>query len=190
LSRASHRIATTALAALALAACADASLVVPYYAGGYAPGEERVAGLDMPVLVRGNPFAIPQPEFDADVAEAMHGWAFHLPLRFNPQGNPNAVYRVVMMFNPPGATADPVFCLRPLPVQAVFGVPPGAARTPVTAVFCRGDAVLSSGSGSLSTAHGPLSPEFREGVGHFTSALFPAVNPERGPDHCTGGPDC
>jgi hypothetical protein len=179
-----------ALAALALAACAGASSVVPTYAVGYTPGEERVAGLDMPVLVRGNPFAIPQPEFDADVADAMRGWPFHVPLRFIPQGNPNAAYRVVMMFSPPAGTADASFCTRPLPVQAVFGVSPGAPRTSVTAVFCRGDAVLSSASGSLSTAQGPLSPDFRSGVGHFTAALFPAVNPENRPDHCTGGPDC
>jgi hypothetical protein len=179
-----------ALAALALAACAGASSVVPTYAVGYTPGEERVAGLDMPVLVRGNPFAIPQPEFDSDVADAMRGWPFRVPLRFIPQGNPNAAYRVVMMFSPPAGTADASFCTRPLPVQAVFGVPPGAVRTSVTAVFCRGDAVLSSASGSLSTAQGPRSPDFRSGVGHFTAALFPAVNPENRPDRCVGGFDC
>lgn len=181
------RIARAALiaAAIGLAACAGASYVVPYYAVGYTPGEEAGAGLDMPVVVRGNAFAMPQPAFDQAVTDAMQGWAFRLPLHFTPLGNPNAVYRVVMVFNPPTAVADPAYCLRPLPVQAVFGLPP-APRTPLTAVFCRGDGVLASASGSVSTAQGPFSPEFREGIGHFTAALFPAVNPENRPDTCFG----
>jgi hypothetical protein len=176
-----------AAAVLALAACADASYVgVPYYSGGYAIGEELAAGPDMPVVVRGNPFAMPQPAFDAAVADAMTGWAFGLPLRFVPVPESNAVYRVIMVFNPPAAVADHAYCVRPLRIDAVFGLPPEAARTPVFAIFCRGDAVLASSSGSLGTAGGPMSPPFREGVGQFTAALFPPANPETQPDRCLG----
>ncbi|MBV9523381.1 MAG: hypothetical protein JO010_11340 [Alphaproteobacteria bacterium] len=187
-----HRRTIAALAAgLVLASCAGVPIVGPaYYAVGYTPGEERVAGVEMPVLVRGNPFAVPQAEFDAEVTDAMQGWPFGLVLHFTPQGNPNAVYRVVMVFNPPAGVGDATYCIRPLPVQAVFGLAPGAARTPVNAVFCRGDGVLASAAGSLSTAGGPQSPDFRAGVGQFTAALFPPRNPENQPDHCSGGSDC
>src|SRR5690242_8087882 len=50
------------LAMLGLVGCGLA-YTVPYYSPSYFPGEERVAGTVMPVIVRGNPFAIPQAEF-------------------------------------------------------------------------------------------------------------------------------
>ena len=177
------------LALLALAGCAGAPLIVPYYDGSYMLGEERGAGNVMPVILRGNPFAIPQAEFDADVTNAMEGWAWYVPLTFTTSGNPNAAYRVVMVFNPP-AVPDYTYCLRPMPVQAVFGTKPGTARTPLTAVFCRGDTVLASASGSIGSAEGPRSANFRWGIGHFTQTLFPASNPEAETGGCASGPDC
>jgi hypothetical protein len=177
------------VAALLVTGCAGLSVVsATYYSTGYQIGESRVAGPDMTVVVRGNPFALPQPAFNAAVADAMDGWAFGLQVHFLPEGNPNAVYRVIMVFNPPGGVADRAYCARPLTIDAPFGVAPGAERTPLFAIFCRGDAVLASGSGSVSTIGGPASPPFREGVGRFTQALFPAVNPENQPESCIN--DC
>jgi hypothetical protein len=176
---------------LALGGCAGAAWVEPpNYALGYTPGEERVQGMQMPVIVGGNPFAMPQADFANAVTDAMQGWAFRAPLRFTAAGNPTATYRVIMMFNPPRNSSDFQYCERPLPIQPVFGVAPNAPRTPVFAVLCRGDGVLASARGSLSTADGPQGPNFRAGVGQFTGALFPPSNPEAKPDRCGSGFDC
>ena len=183
----SRGLAVAAL--LALAGCAGVPLTVPYYDGSYMLGEERVAGDLMPMILRGNPFAIPQAELDADVTDAMAGWSWYAPLRFTTQGNPNAAYRVVMVFNPPNVPND-TYCLRPMPVQAAFGAAPNAARTQVMAALCRGATVLASASGTIATAEGPRSTSFRRGIGQFTQALFPPSNPEAETGGCSSGPDC
>ena len=103
------------LAMLGLVGCGLA-YTVPYYSPSYFPGEERVAGTVMPVIVRGNPFAIPQAEFARDTTDAMQGWAWIAPLQFSTEANPNAAYRVAMVFNPPPGTSDYTYCIRPMPV--------------------------------------------------------------------------
>jgi hypothetical protein len=172
--------------ALLVAACA-APLTVHYYDNNYTPGEQRVAGMERTTVIRGNPFAIPQGEFDQSVVDAMQGWAASHD-HFVLTGNPNDAYRVVVVFNPPPATG-PNLCTRPLAVDTVFGQAPGAASAPVMATFCRGDRALATTYGSVEASAGPQSEAFRRGIGRFVAELFPLQNPDRTSDRCIG-PHC
>jgi hypothetical protein len=119
----------------------------------------------------------------------MRGWAWYAPLTFTTSGNPDAAYRVAMVFNPPNVPDD-TYCRRPMPVEARFGAAPNAPRTQVMATLCRGDEVIASASGTIATAEGPRSASFRRGIGQFTQALFPPSNPEAEVGGCASGPDC
>src|SRR5579863_10525783 len=85
-----------------IAACSvDTPVSYVSYSPSYTPGEELYAGNQVPVVIRGNPFAVPQPEIDQATIAAMQGWSF-APATFVPAADPNAVYRVVLIFHPPG----------------------------------------------------------------------------------------
>lgn len=169
-------------ALFALTACTGAPVSVPTYRPGYTPGEELYAGNDVPVLVLGNAFPMPQPEFILNVIDAMQGWAFR-PDHFVPAVDPNAVYRVVWMFNPQANVIGATLCTRPLTAAPLFGVLL-AARVPVSVALCRGDSELVEAFGSIETDGGPRSEVFRRGIGQFTALLFPPRNPELRPFRC------
>src|ERR1700758_3353293 len=82
-----------------VAACAGATIANVDYDVGYSPGEELSAGNNVPVMVIGAPFPIPQQQFAADVVDAMQGSAFGSD-RFVVATDPSAAYRVIMVFNP------------------------------------------------------------------------------------------
>jgi hypothetical protein len=175
---------TIAAALLAVAACAGTSVSNVDYALGYLPGEELYAGNDVPVIVIGNPFAAPQGEFAADAIDAMQGWAFG-PDHFVPAIDPNAVYRVIVMFYPSNNVIGETLCTRPPTAQPVFGAAP-TARVPLSAALCRGDSYLAYAYGSISADDGPRGAVFRNSFGQFIRSLFPARNPQRTPDRgCT-----
>ena len=174
------------LAVLAILASCGVNTPVSYvsYSPSYNPGEELYAGNQVPVVIRGNPFAIPQPEFDSATLAAMQGWAFR-PAQFVPAIDPNAVYRVVLIFYPPGNTTGTILCQRPLTANAAFGLPP-APQAPFSAALCRGDASLADVFGRIGTEGGPGGAPFRRGVGQVIASLFPPQNPQNRPDQCSG----
>jgi hypothetical protein len=172
-----------ALALLAITGCATAPVFNVEYDMSYLPGETAVAGPDLTVVIRGNPSDLPKPVFDRTVTDAMQGWGF-APNHFTPEGDPNAAYRVVIVFNPPPTAGGYVLCQRPLPVDSV-AQGPQFGRVPVVAALCRGDSYIALAEGSISMTSGPLGPDFRNGLGQLTAALFPAENPQR-----RGGPNC
>jgi hypothetical protein len=166
--------------AFMLTACADLPMSVDSYSASYVPGEELFAGNDVPVVVRGNAYAVPEGEFNQAVIDAMQGWAFRDD-HFVPAINPNAVYRVIVVFNAPSTLSGQQICARPFNVTAQFGVPP-MPRVPVSASLCRGDTNIADAFGSVGTAGGPGSEVFRRGIGQFTASLFPPNNPDLGGD--------
>lgn len=163
-----------------MAACAGVSVSNVDYALGYSPGEELYAGNDVPVIVIGNPFAVPQAEFAADAIDAMQGWAAG-PDHFVPAVDPNAVYRVIVMFYPSNNVIGETLCTRPPTAQPVFGAAP-SPRLPLAAALCRGDSYLAFAYGSTPADAGPRGAEFRNAFGQFIRSLFPARNPQRTPD--------
>src|SRR5207302_6679983 len=100
---------------LALSGCADAPVLVPDYdyGAGFSEGEWGYSASDFPVLVHGNPFAVPQAEFNQAVADEMRGWTLGPEVNFDASGNPNAVYRVAMVFDPPGHATGYSLCAQP-----------------------------------------------------------------------------
>jgi hypothetical protein len=170
----------TLLLALFLAGCSDEAVLQPkWVVSGFTPGEQGYMGAEMPVLVRGNPFAVPQAEFDTAVTDAMTGWEFGPQFRFNAAGNPNGAYRALVMFNPGNYTGE-TLCQRPLTAAPLFGVAP-APRVPVAAALCRGDAPVTYVYGAIPAQDGPRGPLFRRGVGLVTQQIFPSSNPQDRP---------
>jgi hypothetical protein len=173
------------LAVWGLVGCGNLPIYNVEYNESYHAGETKAVP-EVPVVVRGNPFAVPKAEFDNTVVNAMQGWSGSSD-RFAVAANPNAPYRVIMVFN--GATNNYTsgICNRPVAAEGAFGAPP-SSQVPVAAALCRGDDYLSYISGSVVTAGGPDSADFRNGIGSATQSLFPVQNPtartNRGCDHC------
>jgi hypothetical protein len=165
------RLVFVASLLLMLAGCDDWAFLEPaYYSPSFEPGEEAAQGVDMPFLLRGNPFAVPEAEFDRDVTDVMDGWAFGVPLHFAVAGDPNAAYRVVMIFNPPSSADGNALCQRPMTVQAIATSEP-PPRQPLVVALCRGDSPLSYVSGSIEIAGGPRSAAFRDGIRAFIHSI-------------------
>lgn len=172
---------------LGLAGCVGVPVFNTDYDASYWPGETSAGGPDITVLVRGNPSALPKAEFDRAVTDAMQGWSAY-PTHFTTDGNPNAAYRVVMIFNPPATAGGPTLCARPETADAVAGGP-ASARVPLVAALCRGDYYMSLADGTVAAPGGapdvPVGGDFRTSIGLVTASLFPAQNPQR-----LGAHDC
>jgi hypothetical protein len=175
------------LALFGLAGCTGVPVFNANYDASYWPGETSAGGSDITVLVRGNPSTLPKAGFDRAVTDAMQGWSAY-PHHFTTEGNPNAAYRVVMIFNPPPTAGGPTLCSRPETADAVAGAA-GATRVPLVAALCRGDYYISLADGTVAApgaAPGaPLAGDFRTGIGLVTASLFPSQNPQR-----LGAHDC
>jgi hypothetical protein len=166
---------------VAMTSCANLPVANVDIDVSYVPGEELAGGNNTPVIIVGNPFPIPQPEFTADAIDAMQGWAFG-PNIFVPATDPNVVYRVMVMFYPSNNVIGQTLCTRPPTAQPLFGVAPGGPTAPLSAALCRGDKYLAHAWGTVPTGDGPRSETFRTGFGQFIRTLFPAQNPQRRPD--------
>ena len=167
------------LGPLFLGACATgASVSFDDMDPSYSSSE--VASGVFPLIVRGNPFSIPQASFDQRLAAAMSdkvaGGRTFIP---TPAGA-RAVYRVIMDFQG-GAAAPERYCgvVDTLPPNQSPPVPPAPAYGPtrLLAVLCRGDRTLSAAYGTLDALSGPDDPLFRRGIGLFLTRLFPLMNP-------------
>jgi hypothetical protein len=167
------------VAVLAVTGCAGAPVIDDKYTDvSFAPQEYR-AESDLPVLVQGDPFSIPQTTFDQDVADAMQGTTFGTDTQFVPAPNgSDEAYRVVMAFNSGGIADD--LC-KAAPVSSSGPAPQGqapTARVELSAALCRGERAISYADGSVATAGGPKGSDFRWGVSQFSIALFPGSTPQ------------
>jgi hypothetical protein len=165
----------TVLAAVAVLAGCNmvGSLAPPYYRGSYQPGETGVQG-NVPVVVRGSPFAAPDVDVALAVVDAMQGNTWW-PTRFTPATvNPQSSYRVVVLFNGPGNMPYPDLCtssvLPTVPRQA-------NAPVPVSAALCKWDILMAATTSNLAVAS-PRDPQFRGVMAGMARALFPPENPD------------
>jgi hypothetical protein len=161
-------------ALLFLAGCGNVPVYYVTYDDSYHAGETRQSSPDVPVVVRGNPYDIPKPAFDSAVIGAMQGWSAwgdHFV-----SGNPDAAYRVVVVFNPTSNVGIASYCARPLAVDGASATAP-APRARVVATLCRGGSYLSSADGSILIEGGPDGAAFRNAIGRATLSLFPGQNP-------------
>jgi hypothetical protein len=160
-----------------LAGCEGVSAINTSYNGSYSGGEWH--GQDLPVVVRGAPFAAPPAELDQAIRDALHGTTWGEETRFvaAPNGS-TATYRVVFLFNPPAGIASTGLCTHPEPPNALSGAASGP-RVETLAALCRGDTAISTADGMVATAGGPGNSEFRDTVTQFGLGLFPQRNPQK-----------
>jgi hypothetical protein len=163
------------LALLCLAACGTIPIYNVVYDETYRAGETKTSSLDMPVIVRGNPFGTPQPEFESAVVDAMQGWSAWQD-HFVVAANDTAPYRVVVIFNPTRNVGYSTYCERPLSVDGASATAP-APRALMAATLCRGGTYLASLYGSIDLEGGPQGAAFRDAIRQATILLFPVQNP-------------
>ncbi len=173
-----------------LSACAAGSprtLSDQYHTYDYADFFRVADGRDTQVIVRGNPFALNQAEFDqlvtSNMAAMPRGPKTNFTTAKSASANPD--YEVVWLFNGPRTMQPNELCRNP---QAVSGQAGPADQLRVVAAFCRYDRANSWVEGWLDG--GPQGVP-REGVTvlvqQMTRELFPTVNrndPQK--DGCKG----
>lgn len=162
-------ISGIALAVLGLAGCSGVPVISNTdYEPGYTPSEWR-GGPVVPVVVSGNPFAVPSAELDQAVISDMSGSGFP---DFTPANGAPSPYRVVMAFSQPGYADYTDLCALPRQPQSATDAPSGS-RTQLTAVLCSGGKPLTYAAGSIGTTGGVHGADFQWGISQFTLALFP-----------------
>jgi hypothetical protein len=173
-----RRLFCSALVAVALGGCVGIPVVDNvYYDVAYQPLE--YSG-DLPLMVRGEPYALPSAEIDRAVVSALQGLTYGVGTHFVDAPDGDApVHRMVLMFNPPPGLGPYRLCSRPQPPAA--GSAPPAPRVGVIAALCLGDRAINYAEGSIATGAGPSSPEFRDGIVRFGLTLLPSRNPGDNP---------
>jgi hypothetical protein len=161
-----------AAACLTLAAC-DAPIVYYRHAYTYMPGEFAYAG-DLYLDVIGNPYKVPQEQFDRTLADTMSGGVWGTPVRFVTARNPESrsPYKVVMVFDPPWYASYDRLCVQP---EMVKPLPPGPGNTKLSAALCRSDYPISYVYAGF-VSQGPNDPAFRSAIQQIELALLPARN--------------
>ncbi len=152
--------------------------------GGYDPQEIHGAhgGRQLPTVVTGNPFAVPDAEFVRAITEAMSPSA--AVASRDQETAARAPLRVLMLFNANTYTGDRL-CDRSKPLAVAppssGGQGSGGGRMDLVATFCRGDSPMTQVITSLNIA-GPDDPRLKNMMQQVTASLFPPNNPDRNGD--------
>ena len=169
--------AACAAVALALAACGGAVVTYnEYVVDGFRIDELAFANRegDTLVVIRGNPFDIPKPQFDVAVTDAMQGKNFGPVTNFTttPQGEARPSLRVVMLFDGPLNLQLDEPCGD---LDKVARRDPGAGggEVIIQATFCSSDQARTAVAGRVTGVTDPSDPRFELLVGTATRTLFP-----------------
>lgn len=171
----------------ACAAGAPRTLADQYHTYSYGDFFRVADGRDTQVVVRGNPFALNQAEFDQLVTANMAAMPRGPRTNFTTAKSANADpdYEVVWLFNGPRTAQPEQLCRNP---QGVAGQPGPAEQLRVIAAFCRYDRVNSWVEGWVEGGPQGVPREVVTTlVQQMTRELFPTVNrndPQR--DNCRG----
>jgi hypothetical protein len=159
--------------AFALAGCEGTPVVYNRHVTTYYPGEYTYGG-DLFVDVKGNPYKVPQEQFNRTVAETLSGSIWGYPTHFVSTRPPESrsPYRVVWVFDPPESASYYRMCEAP---ETIEPLPPSGEWTKVTAALCRAEFTVSYVYAGFSAA-GPEDPAFRRAMGQIEVALLPAFN--------------
>ena len=181
---------TPVLTIAALAVLALTSAAVPAQTmrdqmwGGYDPGDTNGArgGRQLPTVVTGNPFSVPDADFVRTITEAMSPSA--AVVSRDQEAAAKAPLRVLMLFNASTYTGDRL-CDRSKPLAVAPPSPAGSGsgggRMDLVATFCRGDSPMTQVITSLNIA-GPNDPHLKNMMQQVTANLFPPRNPDRNGD--------
>lgn len=151
---------------------------------GYDPGDVNGVhgGRQLPTVVSGNPFSVPDAEFVRAITEAMSPSA--AAASRDQAAAARAPLRVLMLFNASTYTGDRL-CDRSKPLAvappSTAGSASGGGRMDLVATFCRGDSPMTQVITSLSIS-GPNDPSLKNAMQQVTANLFPPRNPDRNGD--------
>jgi hypothetical protein len=162
-----------------VAACQPSHYATVQDQGAYSPSEFRyaTANKDVRTIIRGNPFAVPEPAVEAVVLEAMQPvhWGFELAytprthFTTEPDQSANLNYRIEVSFRPADVGAPSLIC--------TGGNPDGVSAEPETVrarmAFCYREQLLSTTVGTLDGPRGLDDPRFAEMITRMTRDLFP-----------------
>ncbi len=201
------RVKTLAIGlALLLAACtggswgggvSSGSVYWTYYDTSYTPiSDISIAGGSGELLTQilGNPFNVPQQQFDRAVTDAMYGAHFGPPTHFTtmPRGSFQRIFAVRLVFDSAAPMNINTICTAP-PAPAPPRTGPASGNVSLSAAFCQEGRVLSYLEAGGSGYKGPDDPRFVGFIQYVTSTLFPPQNStlRRGqPGNCFQSPNC
>ncbi len=195
LAESSCRRGTTACAALALLALTGCSRVGIIDYTRLEPGYRlqqfayAAGGRDLMTDIQGNPFAMPQEEFNAAVTEAMQRAHFGPATNFTTAPNETARpgYRVRLLFNGPAASTGAMFCAGD---PAIVGPSPESGNVRLLAAFCNDASPLSYLSARVSGLEDAHDPAFRAFMRQVTTNLLPPQNRQEQDRNCVPPGDC
>jgi len=182
-----------ALGMAALAGCSGTGIIdYVHLEPGYRAQQFAYAagGRDLRADVQGNPFAMPQDEFDAAVTDSMQGAHFGEPTNFTttPGDSARDGYRVRLLFKGPSASSGRIVCAGE---PAVVGPSRESGNVRLLAAFCNGDYPLSYLSAHVSGIQDARDPAFRDFIRQVTTNLFPPQNrQEQDHNNCVPPGDC
>ncbi len=164
-----------------------------YYDTSYAPIQDiAFAGGSGELLTQilGNPFNVPQQQFDQAVTQAMYGAHFGPATRFTttPMGSFRRRFAVRLVFDSVYPMSINTICTAP-PEQPPPRGGPATGSVSLSAAFCQEGRVLTYLEAGGSGYAGPTDPRFARFIQNVTSSLFPPNNPNnsnfrRGQDRC------
>lgn len=160
-----------AVLALVLGGCAGQVMTVNEYSPSYLWEDVRYAssGRDTRVIIRGNPFGLPQPAFEQAVLDAMRDQQMWIETNFTVKpDNAHKDFKVVILFNGPDDVLGEDLCSVPGKYDSVSG----SSGLRVQAAWCYGDDPETQVVGSAG-ADSVKSPAFAALIAQTTRALFP-----------------
>lgn len=167
--------------AAGLAGCSYGTIDYRQINPGYDPGQGRWIPYQkgMHADVTGNPFAMPQKDFNQLVAEAIQPSGY-VPVNKGP--------RVRLAFNETGGTGDYI-CQNSGDNDSTKMGRGGDSKIRVSAAYCQGKDAVTYATGSISDVSGPDDPQFKAFLRNLTVYLFPT--PESNGDvNCSNGMRC
>ncbi len=161
----------TAVLALVLGGCAGQAMTVNEHSPTYELEDVRYAssGRDTRVIIRGNPYGLPQAAFEKAVLDAMRSQQQWIETNFTATpSNAHKDFKVVILFNGSDDVLGEDLCSKPGQLNSVSG----SSGLRIQAAWCYGDDPETQVMGSAG-ANSVNSPAFAALIGQTTRALFP-----------------
>jgi hypothetical protein len=166
------RTAIVCALAGALSACTPGRIDYRFVESAYDAQQDHWAPYSRALTadVSGNPFAVPQDEFNTVVNEAIQAQGI-APSATSP-------YRLRMIFNGPRTNSNYI-CQNKGDHGSKLGQSLGGTIT-VAAAYCRGTDGMTFLEGSVSDVTGPSDPRLKEFLRMVTTQLFPLPESDQG----------
>ncbi len=146
----------------------------------YQPGVPSAVGLvagqgDMPVVISGRFYEMPQPEFDNLITDMMYGKNAGPLVRFTTSPKPGSTenYSVRMLFGAPGTFSHHLMCSP----ETLPSPEPLSSEMIVTAAFCYKDRMESGATGLFHPEDEPDRTALKRLIHGMMTTMFPLLDP-------------